>query len=217
MTAGQPNSVRSDAFWTIGRKYKVKCTVSGFNGTGLVTLPYDGTSANDDVPRVNVDGYYEYIYTPNDTTSVFVTSGAGVDVVVTIHSITEINPGIVYSIDQAQMYFHNEIAPAVFVGECSIDGEGNVFDIQTYAPGTYQEFEFSSLDNSVYCFDSPWGHGEYEYSVWWGQEAYDQELLFYYNGSYIGGYLRVMPDDSMCIEFYTAYAGDKLVKVRRTF
>lgn len=68
----------------------------------------------------------------------------------------------VYDILGAKMYnASGGVESAVFLGECTLDAVGNVYDIFTYAKGdVWESAVFTALSDAYYSFDNPFGHTE---------------------------------------------------------
>ena len=86
-------SVTDTGYWNTEKTYQVNVTLSGYSGTGDITLPFDGavdeTDAYGNDLNVSADGTYEYIYTP--TTDLLQTkSAAGHTATLTINFIKEV-------------------------------------------------------------------------------------------------------------------------------
>ena len=88
----ESSSVTDSAYWDTEKTNQVNVTVSGYSGTGDITLPFDGadeTDAYGNDLNVAADGTYEYIYLPG-TDLLQIQSDAGHTATVTVNFIKEV-------------------------------------------------------------------------------------------------------------------------------
>jgi len=60
-----------------------------------------------------------------------------------------------------RMYYDGVETPALFIGDCEVDANGNVYDIHTYATGDLWISDlFFAAGSTLYTIDNPWKHNE---------------------------------------------------------
>lgn len=92
--ANEVASVKDNPYeWELEYTYKVSVTISDYTGSGNIILPYDGNTDTDiygNSIRKSADGTYEYYYSPQTITRIFIYSYAGHTATVTVNSVKEI-------------------------------------------------------------------------------------------------------------------------------
>ncbi len=191
----------------IGKTYRVKCRAFGVSST-TIYLPH----SNGQLEEVAGSGTYDYTFT-----------AVSADLMIGTRST---NSGSVELYSLQEVLATASLKPLVFTGECSVDNDGNVFDIINYARGNYWESDWTSrLAGTYQTMDNPFMHSEIDVYGYTKRTTTGKiyPILFYQSdaGGLYGEFVNIQ-DDATMINVYSylnkiASTDVWKVKLRRTF